>query len=330
MKSETFDKNKIALAYDSRFDILEGAREEYSNFVKKTLHKIQNNLKYTAPVNICGREIDIRAEKNKSEQSSKEILEVFLKDKKLGEDLDIIIQCRFASPWGGESGYIQLIMSAKLDEKLVHFDINELRDKITIKASSSTSCPIDKRQWNDDWIHAEALSLDMEDLENKASSRIIEMIQDAEIGLEIVDEKLFTKKVKDSLEELLTQLKTSDIEYCYKFQEKVGWEIGMHFIQIDPEGIDSKGKPHYWAGYHVKRQELMYGHDGHDTFKECPNIAQKVAEMLGAKEGKADSSDEEGVFYTRDDLSNIPTSEWTDKLGQSFFKFVDLQNECAS
>lgn len=320
MDSYSWQENEIALAYDTKFQILEAARIEYEQSIIALLREVKKSVEAKYPLNDLPDEIDLEIQLKQEDGFARQVLALRLKVNE--SPARVWIVCRLSSPWGGQPGFLQLGVVVVLDDKLVPYSIEALLKRSHEEGlwdqNGSDSIPTREE---DTWVYGEKLPLTLPELAKVAAKRIKRFMAPAsELALLVDQDYLFTKQMIEALEH--ARKKLGDLEPEWKFQpsSRLGWWEGMHFLQVD-----ARGRPSYWVGFHVKRQCLMYGHS---QWKDHPDFPGQFAERVGVRHTEKYGGNPAGVLFERGQIKGMTNDDLTGGIVSTFRIFVKTVQEC--
>ncbi len=307
-------ENKIALAYDEKFQVLELARKDYKEFVDTVIGGLHRSL-----MTKNGSDINVKMPSVEGENFAKDYLQI--KKSEWPEELGLRVVCRLSAPWGGEPGYLQLGVLACLDssDEMNPKSMGTIQSEFSIDNPELASedvvgSPMDAEVLPKEWVWGEGIPLGQPALLQVATKRVRELLRASEHYLKHNGEPWRYVVILDRIKQNLNANKPKG----YEREIWVGsnWH-GQRFVQMN-------GQPNYWVGFHVKKRQFMYGHEPSNT---CHNLPQVFAEDMKVKpimHGNRPA----GILFSREDMDQMSDDELVKKLVDSFYRFSECVRQC--
>jgi hypothetical protein len=319
LRNLPWHEDEISQAYDSRFKLLEAAREHYERSVKNLLESIRSELELRRSSMPLGEGLELDFGWVES-GFARQALKCSLKE---GDDASRLwVVTRMAAPWDGPAGRLQLGVAVDLDPKKTPRSVEDLRTRSRQEDwwnGISDGAAATRLEAN--WIHAIELDLTAPDL-REVACRIIESLLTvaADLALEIHADYQFTERMLDVLERCGGDLRHTPVapDWSWDYQ-RVGWWRMMHYVQID-----HRDKPSFWVGFHVRDRCLMYGHR---KFPDTDTTPERFAKAAGVIRGPEEYAGyPSGVLLEGDDLEHLSDEDLAKRIMALFSLFVETVN----
>jgi len=301
--------NSVVLAYESHFEFLEDARQQYLNALSKLKAELENFHAVAANLMLLPQELILgNVQLKKPEKFEEFILGSLIWEVKAEDLVWATIIARPGGQFSGTPGTLQLGVRAE--------DYPWQQERFMTLASRNLGWQIEYENpiIEKDWVHSEQVHLDQNDAVDEAVKRLIDLTKGtgtvvAEI-LKMERPILNFFAALNLLESELTNIPDFAERNAIPYRGKEKWP--SEFMQQDLDGIS------IWIAVARKPQNLMCYFD-----KESSGIAQKFACSMQCEYG-FDEDCPAITLMKREQLQKASLNEIVNCCMTAFRKFIEF------